>query len=370
MKSVTSSSSTKSSSSSSSMGDRSEMRDSCYFPGCRKDTNCSCEICLASINATLDLMPSSAQHSSLTRVVSSTPQRRPTPLLFDMPLTPPLLQSTAKSRHLEENEKKKKEKKRKGFWVPWWGGFVGLLLGVSLIFVVDSGFSWAVSGVFRPVFSVEKVEDDRGGIEGCGGFGWATAICGEEVVDGKVSNCSAADSSWEIESGDFSPLVPFLFFPCPQINDGFLLVHSRCILYKSSAEEVSIWGWPLQTAGLLTTGYTSRSYTILSGRVTEWSEGKMRFSVHKSNSSWLHQKWSASALQLDPNTWVLEYQQNAFLQNSRPCKVAVELLRFRFSKVIQGLWHELWPLIALPSDYYNNHYYYYHKEDGFRYHAT
>ncbi|XXG67982.1 hypothetical protein AAC387_Pa06g1195 [Persea americana] len=352
MKSVTSSSSTKSSSSS--MGDRSEMRDSCYFPGCRKDTNCSCEICLASINATLDLMPSSAQHSSLTRVVSSTPQRRPTPLLFDMPLTPPVLQSTAKSRHLEENEKKEKEKKGKQFWVPWWGGFVGFLLGVSLIFVVDSGFSWAVSGVFRPVFSVEKVrrigEESRvvGGLDGRLRF--VEKKIGE-VVDGKVSNCSAADSSWELN------------------QDGFLLVHSRCILYKTSAEEVSIWGWPLQTAGLLTTGFTSRSYTILSGRVTEWSEGKMRFSVHKSNSSWMHQKWSASALQLDPNTWVLEYRQNAFLQNSKPCKVAVELLRFRFSKVIQGLWHELWPLIALPYDYYNNHYYY-HKEDGFRYHAT
>lgn len=35
------------------------------------------------------------------------------------------------------------------------------------------------------------------------------------------------------------------------------------------AEEVSIWGWPLQTAGLLTAEYSSRSLSIISGRVTE-----------------------------------------------------------------------------------------------------
>lgn len=50
---------------------------------------------------------------------------------------------------------------------------------------------------------------------------------------------------------------------------GSLLLHSHCVLYKSAMEEVRIWGWPLQTAGLLTTAFSSRSFTILSGRVTE-----------------------------------------------------------------------------------------------------
>ncbi|KAG2535251.1 hypothetical protein PVAP13_9NG102873 [Panicum virgatum] len=30
--------------------------DSCYYPGCRKDANCACEMCLASIDATRDLV--------------------------------------------------------------------------------------------------------------------------------------------------------------------------------------------------------------------------------------------------------------------------------------------------------------------------
>lgn len=40
-------------------------------------------------------------------------------------------------------------------------------------------------------------------------------------------------------------------------------------MYKSSIEEVTIWGWPLQTAGMLTTRLSFRTLTILSGRVTE-----------------------------------------------------------------------------------------------------
>ncbi|KAL3638406.1 hypothetical protein CASFOL_017777 [Castilleja foliolosa] len=35
-------------------------------------------------------------------------------------------------------------------------------------------------------------------------------------------------------------------------NKDGLLLNSRCVLYKSMSEEVSIWGWPLQTSGLLT----------------------------------------------------------------------------------------------------------------------
>jgi hypothetical protein len=53
-----------------------------------------------------------------------------------------------------------------------------------------------------------------------------------------------------------------------ELQDG-LLLNSRCVLYKSAMEEVSIWGWPLQTAGLLKTEFSSRSFTVLSGRVTE-----------------------------------------------------------------------------------------------------
>ncbi|KAL9666282.1 hypothetical protein QQ045_000609 [Rhodiola kirilowii] len=62
--------------------DRSEpTKDSSYyFPGYRKDANCSWEICLASINATLDLMPLSIQKSNLNYRPSPT-----TPISFDSP---------------------------------------------------------------------------------------------------------------------------------------------------------------------------------------------------------------------------------------------------------------------------------------------
>ena len=46
---------------------------------------------------------------------------------------------------------------------------------------------------------------------------------------------------------------------------------SYCILYQSAAEEVVIRGWPLETAGLFTAEFSSRSFTLLSGRITEVS---------------------------------------------------------------------------------------------------
>ena len=48
-----------------------------------------------------------------------------------------------------------------------------------------------------------------------------------------------------------------------------MLLNSVCVLYKSATEEVSIWGWPLQAAGLLHAEYSSRSFTITSGSVAE-----------------------------------------------------------------------------------------------------
>lgn len=49
-------------------------------------------------------------------------------------------------------------------------------------------------------------------------------------------------------------------------------------MYKSAIEEVTIWGWPLQTAGMITTGFSFRTLIILSGRLTEVS--KLIINVH------------------------------------------------------------------------------------------
>ena len=121
--------------------ERSETRDSCYYPGCRKDANCNCEICLASINATLDLMPVSVQKTTLTKLSSSHAQNNDiecTPISFNAlilstpksssrpVLASPVLKSSARSNLMEKMEKSETE------WV-WKGWFVKLVVGLSLI---------------------------------------------------------------------------------------------------------------------------------------------------------------------------------------------------------------------------------------------
>ncbi|RZC48897.1 hypothetical protein C5167_017318 [Papaver somniferum] len=341
------------SSSSSSSGTRSsttmEDRDSCYFPGCRKDTNCDCEICLASINATLDLMPMSIQKSALTKISASSSSKlrsslERTPISYNQSIlstpkqqgstfqpiliTPPL-KSTAKSFPSLEKPIKKVEKKS---WVSrfhLWKIFVGF----CLIFAVDSGFSWLVSELLQPTLSPETVNF-------IGKQSWVGRDLNDrlgflqrelaEAVSGKISSCRSKDSIWELNLEDS-------------------LVVSRCKLYESMAEEVSIWGWPLQTAGLLSTGFSSRSVTILSGRVTEWPNGKIVYSVRNSNSStWLLQRMSASAVQLDSNTWVLEYRRSSMLESSILLFTAMELLKNRLARVVAEIEQQFW---VVPSSF-------------------
>ncbi|KAJ0034960.1 hypothetical protein Pint_24795 [Pistacia integerrima] len=272
-----------------------ENPDSCYYPGCRKDANCNCEICLASINATLDLMPFSTQKSSFTKLSTSRPRDvETTPISFDPSFvsTPrssyrnimesPALKSTARLS-VKALEKRKSEK---GFGFP--GVLLRLVLVLSLFVALEIGFSWMVSGVLRPVLSSD--------------------------IDG-------------------------------------LLLNSRCVLYKSATEEVSIWGWPLQTAGLITTGFSSRSFTILSGRVTEWPDGEVRFSIRKANTSWMLEKWGASVMQLDPNTWILEYRQSSILDNSGLFSATMELLKYRISRWIRKMNEELCLFSAFKNQY-------------------
>lgn len=204
--------------------------------------------------------------------------------------------------------------------------FLRLLLGIALIFVADFGFSWVVPRVLRPELSPNVVrrvgeESSRGGKDLRRRLGILKKGL-EGFVDGEVSNCSFGDSKWKV-------------------NQDGLLLSRRCVLYKSASEEVSIWGWPLQTAGLLTSGFSPRSFTILSGRFTEWSDGKSGYLIRKVNSSWIHRKWSATVVQMDPNTWVLEYQQNSVLKNFR-LSAAVEFLKFSMSRLFGRMKVHFW----------------------------
>ncbi|KAJ6726001.1 SIGMA 1-TYPE OPIOID RECEPTOR-RELATED [Salix purpurea] len=67
---------------------------------------------------------------------------------------------------------------------------------------------------------------------------------------------------------------------------------------------------------LLKTEFSSRSLTVLSGRVTEWSDRKIGYFILKASTSRVHSNWAASAVQLDPTTWILEYESSLTLDNS------------------------------------------------------
>lgn len=315
---------------------RSESRDSCYYLECKKDANCNCEMCLASINATLDLMPNSVQKSCFTKL-SSLKLSAPISFSFSAISTPRSsscavvmesldLKPTARLREKDKGEKKE----RKGGF----GGFFGrFLLGLILIFMVEIGFSSVVSRVLRPVLKRETVRSIGERSLAAKGLNARFRFVQNELrdsVDGKISNCSGSDSIWEIYQDS-------------------LILNSRCVLYKSAVEEVIIWGWPLQTAGLLATGFSSRSFTILSGRVTEWLVGNAGFSTRKENASWVQEKWGASVAQLDPNTWVLEHRQSLFLKNSRLFSVAFELLKHRVSRLVRRMNEEIWLFSVLEN---------------------
>lgn len=120
------------------------------------------------------------------------------------------------------------------------------------------------------------------------------------------------------------------------VQDG-LILRSRCRLYKSGIEEVSIWGWPLQTAGLVKTAFDLRSFTILSGRVTEWSNGELSCLVREANASWEQGKWSASVWRLDENTWILEYKRSFVFEKTRPISSVMEFLKFKMLRAFQWM---------------------------------
>ncbi|KAG9451977.1 hypothetical protein H6P81_004881 [Aristolochia fimbriata] len=311
--------------------ERSETHDSSslYFPGCRKDTNCNCEICLASIEATRDLKRSGAPKISrarvlrpnaspdgatassdlsapptpeiLARVVKESPLRSGSPLRSESPL-----RSTAKSKRAPQGKIEKQQKRQ---WVSR-SSYWKVLVCFGLVLAAEFGYQSLIFGLFRPALSPEfvmKAGEDSALIPNLEGRLAYLQQRIEEIVQAEVSKCGADDSFWELN------------------QDGYLLC-SRCILYRSKAEEVSIWGWPLQTAGLLVSSFSSRSFTILSGRITEWPDGGIGLVERNISSSWTQEKWRLSPLQIDPNTWILEYKRAALLQNPSVFSTIIEFL--------------------------------------------
>ncbi|KAF4363519.1 hypothetical protein G4B88_022080 [Cannabis sativa] len=325
------------------LSDQCRDSSSYYFPDCRKDANCNCEMCLASINATLDLVPMSSL-SKLSTVSRPNHKVAVTPISFSASsLSTPTSNTTRtpESRHLRSssrtNLKEKKPKREERKW-GCRGDFLRLFGLFSLIFVAEFGFSGIVSEVFQPAFTPDMVRnfgEKSSAVRDLNGKLRFLQKSLQGIVDvDKISNCSYANSRWEI-------------------NQDGLLLNSGCKLYKSTSEEIRIWGWPLQTAGLLATGISSRSFTIISGRVTEWSDGKVGYVIRKTNSSWGHRKWGSSAVQFDPNTWILEYQRSATLENPRLVSAALAILKYRASRILGKMKQDVWLFSAFKS--YQNH---------------
>ncbi|PHT39990.1 hypothetical protein CQW23_18844 [Capsicum baccatum] len=211
-----------------------------------------------------------------------------------------------------------------------------LIFGLAVVFGLELGFSWMVSGFLKHRFSMEMVKNLSEKLWGLKDLEERLIFLKMEldgvINGGEIASCSPLHSTWKID------------------QDG-LLLNSRCTLYKSNSEELSIWGWPLQTAGLLTAGFSTRTYTILSGRLTEWSNWGIGYSIIKANSSWTQQKWSASPVQLDPNTWILEYSRSPLTENGKLVSAVLEFLKCWLRREVQKLKQEFWLSSSFTSQY-------------------
>ncbi|KAL8486425.1 hypothetical protein ACS0TY_023205 [Phlomoides rotata] len=316
----------------------SSIRDSSYFPGCKKDANCSCEICIASINATLDLVPQSSHRHSFKKIPASKISVSRTPVSFNPDFDVPTPKSrdsddvvldSPPPRFAERVRFQEKVKKRRKVELGYGSLVMRIFWGLILVFGVDYGISSMVSGVFEARLSTDIVKNLGSKSREFDSLGRRFLFLKEEleeIVGKEVLSCNSNDDSlWKIE------------------QDGMLL-NSRCVLYKSMVEEVSIWGWPLQTSGLLASSYSSRSFTSISGSVTELSLGGTGYSVRKDeNSSWTQGKWSTSVVQFDPNTWILEYRRSFLVDNANLLlSSAMDFLKFRLRKEFRKMRHEFW----------------------------
>ncbi|KAM3268557.1 hypothetical protein P3S67_031498 [Capsicum chacoense] len=340
--------------------------ESDYFPEYRKDANC--KICMANFNAALDRIykkpryksePSEGTSEKKSTSVIEMPSLEPIKKLpvarkLHFPEIPvshspsttlstpksssnrfasssmsPLLNSTAR---VSFHAKVKRRKSAFRFGVL----LMRLIFGLAVVFGLELGFSWTVSGFLKHRFLMEMVKN-------LSEKSWGLKDLEERLIflkmeldgvinDGEIASCSPLHSTWKID------------------QDG-LLLNSRCTLYKSNSEELSIWGWPLQTAGLLTAGFSARTYTILSGRLTEWSNGGIGYSIRKANSSWTQQKWSASPVQLDPNTWILEYSRSPLTENGKLVSAVLEFLKFWLRREVHKLKQEFWLSSSFTSQY-------------------
>jgi hypothetical protein len=108
--------------------------DSCYYPGCRKDANCACEMCLASIDATRDLVR--APEAASARRFLAAKDRRSRPALFRGDEAEPPTRSVAKRARAAPA----RGRGEKGGGVSHdWPLYAATVLGFLILLWVDTG---------------------------------------------------------------------------------------------------------------------------------------------------------------------------------------------------------------------------------------
>lgn len=193
----------------------SETRENSYFPGCKKDANCNCEICVASFNATIDLMPQSAHRSSLTKLSVSRPKIRRSAVSFASSAdasTPvsrnrinhstasPPRNPNGSTNFQEKGARRKGESKYEGLMARF-------LVGLIVISGVEYGFSWMVSGVLRshlwPELVGNMAVNSRVHEDLNGRFLFLKNEL-EGFVGERVSSCTSPNAAWKINQVSYS----------------------------------------------------------------------------------------------------------------------------------------------------------------------
>ena len=58
-------------------------------------------------------------------------------------------------------------------------------------------------------------------------------------------------------------------------------------------------------------------------------------------------------MQLDPNTWVLEYQRSSIFYGTRLHSAALEFLKYRISRIVGRVKKNFWLVAAFEDKLYN-----------------
>lgn len=56
-------------------------------------------------------------------------------------------------------------------------------------------------------------------------------------------------------------------------------------------------------------------------------------------------------MQLDPNTWILEYSESPIRENAKLVSAAIEFLKFKLAREFEKLKMEFWSLSAFGSEF-------------------